>query len=54
MKRRYLAVEMMMMIKKRKSYVLAPIFFVFLILTGLVFLSLWTGGAAAPFIYSLF
>jgi len=37
-----------------KAYWLAPIFIVMILLIGLVVLSSVTGGAAAPFIYTLF
>jgi len=37
-----------------KAYWLAPILIVFILLAGLIMITYATGGAAAPFIYTLF
>lgn len=44
----------MMFMREHKAYWLAPIIIVTLLLAGLIVLGAVGGGAAAPFIYTLF
>ena len=53
-KRRGVTTEFFMFVRERKAYWLTPIIAVLLILIGLIILGAAGGGAAAPFIYSLF
>lgn len=41
-------------IRANKTYYLVPIILILLVFVGLIVFSLVTGGAAAPFIYTLF
>ena len=54
MNRNSLIKEIWTFIKENKTYYLVPIIIVLLIFAGLIIFSLCTGGAAAPFIYTLF
>jgi len=46
--------EFMLFLKANKAYWLAPIIIIALVLAGIVILGAVGGGAAAPFIYTLF
>jgi hypothetical protein len=46
--------EFMMFMRENKAYWISPIIIVTLLLAGLIVLGAVGGGAAAPFIYSLF
>lgn len=46
--------EFAMFMREHKAYWLAPIIVVTLLLAGLIVLGAMGGGAAAPFIYTLF
>lgn len=53
-KRTGIVSEILMFMKENKTYWLAPILVVILLMAGLITLGGLGGGAAAPFIYSLF
>ena len=53
-KRQSVTSQLILMIKKTKSYWLIPVVAVFLSLIILATLASFGGGAAAPFIYTLF
>lgn len=53
-KRTGIVSEFYMFMKENKAYWLAPIIVVVLLMAGLIVLGALGGGAAAPFIYSLF
>ncbi len=53
-KRTGIVSEFYMFMKENKSYWLAPIIVVILLMAGLIVLGGLGGGAGAPFIYSLF
>lgn len=46
--------EFLEFLVENKAYWLAPIILVILMLAGLVLFTVFTGGAAGPFIYTLF
>ena len=46
--------EFWLFLRENKAYWLAPIIIVSLLLIGLLIAASFTGGAAAPFIYTLF
>lgn len=46
--------EFALFLREYRAYWLAPVILMVLLLAGLVTLSVITGGAAAPFIYTLF
>ena len=46
--------EFILFLKQNKSYYLIPVMVVILFLVALITVSVITGGAAAPFIYTLF
>lgn len=54
MARNSLIKELWDFIKANKTYYLVPIILILLVFVGLIIFSLVTGGAAAPFIYTLF
>ena len=53
-KRKSVSSQLLLMIKTHKSYWLIPVIAVFLSLILLTILASFGGGAAAPFIYTLF
>lgn len=53
-KRTGIVSEFYVFIRERKAYWLAPIIVVVLLMAGLIVLGTLGGGAAAPFVYSLF
>jgi len=53
-KRTGIVSEFFMFMKENKTYWLAPIIVVILLMAGLIVLGGLGGGAGAPFIYSLF
>ena len=53
-KRMGIVEEFMLFLKENKAYWLAPIIVVALLLICLIALTAFSGGAAAPFIYTLF
>lgn len=46
--------EIVLLIKEKKSYWLIPIFIIIAAILGLIAVSVMTGGAATPLIYTLF
>ena len=53
-KRKGIVSELFMFVRENKAYWLSPIIVAVLILAGIIILGAVGGGAAAPFIYSLF
>jgi hypothetical protein len=53
-KRRGIVSELYLFIREHKAYWMTPIIIAVLLLAGLIILGAVGGGAAAPFIYTLF
>ena len=53
-KRRSVVSELFLFVKENKAYWMTPIILAVLLLAGLIILGAVGGGAAAPFIYTLF
>lgn len=53
-RRRSIISEFILFIREHKAYFLTPIIIAILLLAGLIILGAVGGGAAAPFIYTLF
>lgn len=53
-KRRSIVSEFYMFMKENKAYWLSPIIVLILLLAGIIALGALGGGAAAPFVYTLF